>query len=248
MTQHGTGPAGDRAPDDRARDDAGPHRVAPHDDVRVDAPDDDDAPLDPQLVAQIVADQRARVRSAIDVEARVLFGAWGVAWLLGFGALWVAQSQAAPPFDEGVALAAFAVLLLAAGAVTAWHLAVRTRGVHGTSAVQGAMYGWTWCVAFLGVFTLPQALERAGASGDVQTTVMTVVPALVVGALYMAGGAMWGDRTQFTLGAAIGVVTAVAALVGLPHMLGVMAVAGGGGMLLTAGVDAVRRRRDGGRA
>ncbi|MBX9244528.1 hypothetical protein ICW40_06865 [Actinotalea ferrariae] len=228
MTEHGAGPAHDRSPHD-------------------DGPDDD-APLDPELVAQIVADQRARVRSAIDVEARVLFGAWGVAWLLGFGALWVAESQEAAPFGEGVALAVFGALLLAAGGVTAWHLTVRTRGVHGTSAVQGAMYGWTWFVTFLGVFALPQALERAGASGDVQTTVMTVVPALVVGALYMAGGAMWGDRTQFTLGAGIGVVTAVAALVGLPHMLGVMAVAGGGGMLLTAGVDAVRRRRGGGRA
>ncbi|WP_199424785.1 hypothetical protein [Actinotalea solisilvae] len=203
---------------------------------------DDDVPLDPAAGAAILAEQRARVRSATDVDGRVLFGAWGVAWVLGFGALWLAASRDDPPFSYGVALVVFAALLVAAMAVTGWHLAARTAGVHGASAVQGAMYGWTWFVAFAGIFALSVALGRAGASPAVVTTVMTLVPALVVGAMYMAGGAIWGDRPQFVLGAVIGVVTVVAAFVGLPHMLGVMAAVGGGGMLAAAGVVHVRRR------
>lgn len=204
---------------------------------------DDDVPLDPALGAAIVAEQRARVRDATGVEARLLFGVWGAAWLLGFGALWLAAAPADPPVDEGAALVTFFVLLVVAMVVTAWHVGTRTAGVRGTSAVQGAMYGWAWFVAFGGVAATAVALARAGATGEVVSTVMTIVPAILVGALYMAGGAMWGDRTQFALGAFIGLVTIVAALVGLPHMLAVMALAGGGGMLVAAAVDAVRRRR-----
>ncbi|WP_182112507.1 MULTISPECIES: hypothetical protein [unclassified Actinotalea] len=206
------------------------------------ADDDDAAPLDPAAVARIVAEQRERVRSATDVDARVLFGAWGAAWLLGFGLLWLAESGIAS-IGVGVALAGFVGLLVAAGGVTTWHLVARTRGIEGTSAVQGAMYGMTWFVAFAAVFALSAALQRAGADGVIVTIVMTLVPCLVVAALYMAGGALWGDRTQFALGAVIGAVTVVAAFVGHPHMLGVMAVAGGGGMLVAAGTDAVRRAR-----
>lgn len=212
------------------------------------SPLDDDAPLDAAAGAAILAAQRARVRSATDVDGRVLFGAWGLAWVLGFGALWLAASRDDPPFSYGTALVVFAVLLVTAMAVTAWHLAVRTAGVHGTSAVQGAMYGWTWFVAFAGIFALSVALQRAGASSTVVTTVMTLVPAVVVGAMYMAGGAIWGDRTQFALGAVIGVVTVVAAFVGLPHLLGVMAAVGGGGMLVAAGVAHVHLRRRAARA
>ena len=68
------------------------------------------------------------------------------------------------------------------------------------------------------------------------------MPALLVAALYMAGGAMWTDRAQFALGAWIALSTVVAAAVGPPGLLLVMSLAGGGGMLVAAAVggDAAR--------
>ena len=127
--------------------------------------------------------------------------------------------------------------------VTAVHIARRTAGVRGTSATQGAMYGWAWFTGFATIGALGHALERAGASDAVLTVTMTIVPALVVGVLYMAGGAIWQDRTQFTLGSWVVVVTIASAVVGPPHMLAVMALAGGGGMLAAAFADGVRLRR-----
>lgn len=205
---------------------------------------DGDAPPDPATVAGIVAAQRALVAARTDVDPRVLFGVWGVAWLLGFGVLWVTAAWPdALPFDYGVALAAFLGLLVAAVVVTGVHIGRRTAGIRGTSARQGAMYGWSWTVGYAGITALAFALGRAGASSEVITTVMTITSTLVVAVLFMAGGAMWDDRTQLGLGATVGVVTIVAAAVGLPHMLGVMALAGGGGMLVVAGVEVVRRQR-----
>ena len=205
---------------------------------------DDDVPLDPAAGAALVAAQRARVLAATDVDGRLLFGVWGAAWLLGFGALYLVSGDR-PVIDGDPAVAGwlFAGVLVAAMVVTTVHVGRRTAGVHGTSAVQGAMYGWAWSLGFLGVFALASALRAAGAEPVVVQAAMTVASPLLVGVLYMAGAAIWQDRTQFALGAWILVVTVVAAFVGLPHMLAVMALGGGGGMLAGAMAVAVHRRR-----
>jgi len=205
---------------------------------------DDDAPLDPAASAALIAAQQARVAAETVVDGRLLFGAWGTAWLLGFGALWSAVGE--PPllrWPGSVAGPVFAALLVTAMAVTVVHVARRTAGVRGTSAVQGAMYGWAWFSGFVAVFALATALVRAGADDGVIRVAMTLVPALLVGALYMTGGAIWQDRTFFALGAWIVLVTVVAAFAGVPGMFAVMAVAGGGGMLVAALTEHARRHR-----
>ncbi|NLE71365.1 MAG: hypothetical protein GX609_04620 [Actinomycetales bacterium] len=205
---------------------------------------DDERPLDPEAGAAIVEAQRARVEASTAVDPRVLFGAWGLAWLLGFGLLWAAAlDEPLVPVDLGVALAVFFALLAAAGVVTAVHIATRSRGVRGMSARQGALYGWGWFLGFAVVGALAHALRRAGASEDVVSLVMMATSVLLVGALYMAGGALWDSISQWALGAVITVSTVVALVVGLPHAYLVMSLGGGGAMLVAAGVEALRRRR-----
>jgi len=204
----------------------------------------EDTPLDPAASAALIAEQRAKVEAAVEVDGRILFVAWGVAWLLGFGLLWAVDVD--PPLVDiprGMGLTVFFALLVAAMAVTAVHLARKARGVRGTSALQGAMYGWSWFLAFAGVGALGYALHRDGASEQVSGMVMMTVSTLVVGSLYMADGAIWGERAQFTLGAWILVATIIAVVAGAPNMLLVMSLAGGGGMLAAAGVEATRRGR-----
>jgi hypothetical protein len=203
--------------------------------------DGDDAP-DPAAAQALIAEQHARVVAATGVDARLLFGAWGAAWLVGFTALWLALREGAV-LPTGTGYVVFAVALTLAAVVTAVHVARRSSGVRGGSAIQGAMYGWAWFLSFVGVFALGAGLNRLDAPGLVVAHVQTVTSALLVGALYMAGGALWADRAQFALGAWIAVVTAVGAVVGPPHTLLVMALAGGGGMLAAAAADHVRRVR-----
>lgn len=203
-----------------------------------------DVSLDAATSAALIAEQRARVASKTTVDATFLFTAWGVAWLVGFGLLWAAERDLLP-MEREAAPPVFLALLMGAGVLTAVHVGRRTAGVHGTSAGQRAMYGWTWVAAFAVFVALDVALARTGASPAVLAVVGAAVPPLIVGVLYMAGGAIWSDRTQFTLGGWICAVTVVAAAVGWPHMLAVMALAGGGGMIAAALVAQRDRRGDG---
>ena len=215
------------------------------DDVEHAAPSavpDGDAPLDPAASAALIAEQRARVAAETDVDGRLLFGVWGAAWLIGFGAMWsVAGDRPALGWPPAVAGTVFGGLLVTAMVVTAVHVARRTAGVRGASATQGAMYGWAWSLGFLAVFALANALVRAGAGPEVIQVAMTLTSSLLVGVLYIAGAAIWQDRTQLALGVWIVVVTVAAAFAGVPTMLAVMALAGGGGMLAGALALAVRR-------
>lgn len=202
--------------------------------------------LGPADSLALIAEQRARVEAWVDVDARVVLGVWGVAWLLGFGLLWLAMGEA-PVLDLAapVTWSVFGGLLALASAITIWQTTRSSAGVTGASATQGAMYGWSWFLAFAGIGGLGYALGRTDTHPDVQMLVMTAAAALIVGALYMAGGAVWRDRVQFTLGAWICLATTVGVVVGTPHMLLVMALAGGGGMLVAAGVLGRHRARAG---
>jgi len=208
------------------------------------AADPDDVVLDPAASAALIQDQRARVEAATSVDGRVLFAAWGVAWLVGYGTMWAAWPDD-PRIDlsYGAALGVLAAGLVVAGAITAVHLTRRSVGVRGTSAAQGAMYGWSWFLSFAGIGALGAWLGSNDVAPEVMTVTMTVASTLLVGALYMAGGAMLNERSQFALGAWICVTNVAGLLAGAPTLLLVMALAGGGGMLLAAAAEHVRHHR-----
>jgi hypothetical protein len=63
-----------------------------------------------------------------------------------------------------------------------------------------------------------------------------------VGLLYLAGGILWRSTAMYVLGGWIALVGAAATLAGLPGSYLLMALAGGGGMLAAAAVEAVRGR------
>lgn len=94
--------------------------------------------------------------------------------------------------------------------------------------------GISWCVAFTAFGMLLSGIHSAGASDDVVALLSPVLACTIVGIMYMAGGAMWDDATQFVLGAWIALAAGVAALVGRPGHLLVMSVLGGGGFLVAA--------------
>ncbi|MCV2392886.1 hypothetical protein OEB99_01060 [Actinotalea sp. M2MS4P-6] len=202
--------------------------------------DPDDLPPDPVALAALIDAQRARTAADTEFAAWLVFGAWGLAWMVGLAGMWAAYThRIALPFWASGAI--FAALLVIAAVVTTVHTVRRTAGIVGPSAKQSAMYGWAWVGVFVGDGALMGALGRLDASPDVSLTVGSIVPALLVGGLYMAGGAAWHSREQFVVGAWICVSTVAAAFVGPPNLLLVMSLAGGGGMLVAAVVARIRR-------
>ena len=200
---------------------------------------------DPADQLRLVAEQQARTHAALAPDERLLFGAWGVAWSVGFGAIWLASPgrEGGPllpvPFWS-VGLLLF-VLLVAAGAVTAVHAIRVGRGITGVSSRTGAMYGWGWFLGFAMLPAIVLGAERLGAPQEVIGLLWPAVSGLIVGLLYIGGAAAWDDPMQFVIGAWIMVTTGIGCLLGLQALFLVMCLAGGGGFLAAAAWVAVRR-------
>lgn len=203
-------------------------------DASHEAPDPTDAPPDPSQVHEIIRAQRLAVRDGIEPDARVLFGAWGVAWLVGYLVLYASARSSSNHTPAGWPFVAFYALLAAAIVVTIVHIARRTKGVAGPSGTSGAMYGFSWTIGFVAVVLIMTGLTRAGADPVVLNLGWNALPCLLVGMLYLAGGAMWRSTVLYALGAWIALVGGAATVAGLPGTFLVMALAGGGGMLLGA--------------
>ncbi|WP_051702697.1 hypothetical protein [Oerskovia turbata] len=218
---------------------------------------DDDRPLDPAESLRLIAAQQEKAKD-VEPDGRVLYGVWGLAWLLGYTTLYVSSLRtAAPPATatleigasdavgqpEPWAFALFGTLLIGAVALTIVHVLTRVSGVRGASARSGALYGWAWFISFAAMSLVLAGLARAGANPEVMAVASNALSCLVVGMMYLAGGAMWQEVRLYVLGVWILLVAGAATIVGLPGLYLVMAVAGGGGFLLMAFVEQVLRVR-----
>lgn len=188
----------------------------------------------------IIDAQRRQVRDTMRVDDRVVYTTWGVAWGVGYAAMFLAAGDDARPGAVGAVT--FGVLVAAAVAVTIVHSVRRTHGMGGAQARMDAMLGASWSVGFLAVFAVSAGVGRAGLEGPAAAIVFNAVPCLVVACLFMGSGAAWHDVRQFRLGVWIAASVAVAALVGGSGLYLVMAVLGGGGFLAAASLDAAERR------
>ncbi|WP_125772759.1 hypothetical protein [Antribacter gilvus] len=200
----------------------------------------DDA-FDPADSLRVIREQTDRAREATEPDGRVMFGAWGLAWLVGYLAMWTsARETGAPEPWAGFVLAG---TIVGATALTIVHSTTRASGVRGASARVGAMYGWTWFLGFTVYGMVLGAMFRAGASWEVVATAANGFACLIVGLMYIAGGLLFGEIRMYAVGAWMLVTAAVAAFAGMPHTYLVMALAGGGGFLVMVVVEQVIRAR-----
>ena len=103
------------------------------------------------------------------------------------------------------------------------------------------MYGWSWMIGFSAVAAINFGMTRLHLPADAVTLLSSGISLLVVGVLYLAGGAMFQDRCQYALGVWMLVTGAASVLVGVPGNFAVLSLAGGGGLLLAAGYFTWRR-------
>lgn len=203
-----------------------------------DADDDtplDDTPLDPAAMLALSTQQQQRATTTFVRPVVTMLLLWGVAWLVGFAALWLALEPAAP-FAVPIAIAAPVFTILIAGAVVvSIVIGIRmSRGIRGSSVFSGAVYGWTWSIASISVFLIGTALFRAGMPTDLSMLFFPTMYGLVAGMLYLAGAALWNDKTQLFLGLWIIVVSVASSFAGVPTNLLIMSLLGGGGFILGA--------------
>ncbi|MBM7492006.1 hypothetical protein JOD64_003228 [Micromonospora luteifusca] len=208
-------------------------------------PDDDLPPTDAAAALRLIEDQRSATTRRLVPDARLLYWPWGVAWLVGFGLFFLRFSpddRELLRLPSWLPLTVLFALLLAAGAIQA---VVSTRAygqVIGDSALRGRWYGCAWALGSVSVYAgLGRISEHL--PDDLAGLLWSATAVGLTGALHMAGGAVWLDRDLFRLGVWISVANLAGVIAGPGWHALVIAVAGGGGILV-AGTIARRRQRD----
>jgi hypothetical protein len=206
---------------------------------------EDERSLPPEQMLKLMHEQQRKVDAALLAPIPWLYGIWGVAWLVGFLALWSAWPGGNPWFRVDVPVAAilFGALMVAAIVASAIIGPRINRGVRGSSDFSGIVYGVTWSLAGFGFAALGMGLIVNGMSNELASLYFPSAYALMVGLLYLGGAALWRDKGQLLLGIFMVLLGSTAAFFGNPTNNLIMAIAGGGAFLVAAAIVAVRVRR-----
>ncbi|MDQ1535702.1 MAG: hypothetical protein QOE58_95 [Actinomycetota bacterium] len=205
---------------------------------------DDESPMSARESLALIESQQEEVHRRLGVNVALFYGPWGAAYLLGFGSVFLTYPSALPlRLPDWVAAVIIGVLFPTAMVVTVAVGSRASRGLRGPSRKAAAMYGWSWTLGFGTLTAVNLGVTRLGLSADAGTLLWSGSSLLLVGVLYLAGGALWQDRFQYGLGVWMLVTGAASVLAGVPGNFAVVSLAGGGGLLLAAGYFLVRRPR-----
>ena len=206
--------------------------------------DEDDAPADPAASLRLIEQEQANLARTLRPDPRLLYWPWAAAWLIGFGAIFLRYSPGGHvlvAMPEWVPLTILGVLLLAAGITTGIAGGRASRQIAGPSSRQGLMYGLTWSLSFAGLaFVFAQFSDVL--PGDRQELLWGGGMVALTGALHMAGGAVFNDKQTFVLGVWTTVVNVIGIAFGVGWHSLIVAVAGGGGMLVLGLIGWLKRR------
>ena len=212
---------------------------------RYDDPDLDEAPPSADEAFALIREQQSALERDQLSGIPWMLGVWGVAWSVGFLALWSAYDGGNPWFriPLPIAAAVFAVLLIGSAVVSAVIGMRLNRGVRGPSNFSGAVYGIAWPIVALGAYLIGVALAVNGMDRTLQSLFFPAIYALVAGCMYVMGAAIWRSIDQLVLGMILIVAGTVAPFFGAPTNNLVMALVGGGALLISGLVMQLNLRR-----
>ncbi|AXB47698.1 hypothetical protein A4R43_38940 [Amycolatopsis albispora] len=172
---------------------------------------------------------------------RHLPGLWAVLWFLAFGTFHLAGNgwpgPVFPLWVPGVVM----TVLFATGSVTSAVVGIRSgRGVRGTSSKAGAMYGFSWPIAFATVIAVNLLLMAKGMPEELIPPLWAGTMMGLAGALCLAGGAMYRDVLFYGSGVVLLLTAVGAVLAGVDYQNAVVAV---GGLLSFGSAWLVEQRR-----
>ncbi|MFB7893480.1 hypothetical protein ACFC1I_14855 [Microbacterium sp. NPDC056044] len=198
--------------------------------------DDTDARADAERMFELMQSQRRSTQSRLVRGYTVLLIVWAAAWAIGFGALWFGDGVGGVDvIPAPISWTVFGVCIL--GAIV-WSIVTGIRsgasGIRGRSRLQGMLYGWSWTISMIGTWLLLMGVQRAGLSPEAAALLYPGAFVLMVGVLYLAGGALWRSPVQYALGIVMIAVVVIATFVGDPYHYLVYATAGPLAMIVVA--------------
>ncbi len=197
-----------------------------------------------QEAASVLQDARARARRELVISAPLVYAAWGLVWLIGYGAMWL-STRGQHPYQapSGVSIAVAFVLAGFAAATVLVLAHNATAGIDGRSVRYRRIILATWATGYLILL-----LVQAAISGSVSTQALAFAslagPLLLAGLVYLLASALGRNWPAFALGAWLVIVGVGCAWLAPADILATCARAGGGGFLLIAAVEAGLRAHD----
>ncbi|GAB3530609.1 hypothetical protein [Arthrobacter monumenti] len=200
------------------------------------------AEFDPRAAMALADETAARARQSLYPHTPVLYFIWGTAWLIGYGALHGARYDWLPLAETAALLVHLSALV--AAAVFSAILGIRSSvGLRGSTARQGAIYGWSWALGFAVVGLLSGIIATAIQQPDVRGLIINSMAIMLVGIMYMLGGALWHDMAMVAMGIWFLVVNVAAMILGPDYYLLVFLTLGVLGFYGGSIVELVRVRR-----
>lgn len=203
---------------------------------------DPDEPLDLAGALRIVDEAERSARRQLGGNTALVYLAWGLAWLVGYGAL-EGSRRGWLPLELATALVVHGVSLTLALASTVVLTTRGNRGIRGHSAFQGGMYGASWGLGFLIMGILSGIIGRTVEDFWLSGMLTNSIAVLIAGLLYITGGTTFNDRRQSYLGVWLLVVTIAALMSGPEYFLTVFLYLGSGGLLAGSLLEFLGNRR-----
>ncbi|HUR03624.1 MAG TPA: hypothetical protein VM347_13865 [Nonomuraea sp.] len=178
--------------------------------------DDGERVRSPEETLRLIEEQQAATVRRLRADPLFLYVPWGVAWLVGFTCFFLhygLDGKPYAPISQTQALTVLMIFQLIAGSLAAYELTRMHTGVRGDTTAKGAMYGYTW---FAGMVAMSVIAIRVGPMlPEAESGLLWAgISLLVVGVLYMAGGAIFLFWPMFFVGVGISAVNALGVLLG----------------------------------
>lgn len=197
----------------------------------------EDQGMSVQEAAAIAADARVKARRELVVSAPLVYLAWGLVWLIGYGSMWLSvRGQHPYRGPSGVAIAAVFVL---AGFAIATVLVIASKsaaGIDGQSVRHRRIIASTWAIGYLIVLVVAAGISNS-ASAHTHAFAGFAGPVLLAGLIYFLVAALGRDWPAFALGAWLTVVGVTCAWLAPAAILATCALAVGGTFLLMAVIE-----------
>ncbi|MER7450296.1 ABC transporter permease [Nocardia beijingensis] len=175
------------------------------------------------------------------LDNRPSYLSFGAAWLVGHGTYALSHGEDAPlSLPSAVPSALLITGLLAAMIITSVLTMRAQRSASSKDKLVGNLLAASWLVGFGAMFFLVTALSSALSDNDLKMLLWPTGSGLVVGLLYLAGGAAYRDVLQYSLGAWLALTSSAALLLDGASPYWVLALAGGGSYLVAATLESRR--------
>lgn len=189
-----------------------------------------DEALDPAEMLRLLNDQQKSVTSQFGSIAWTVSATWGVAWLVGFGAVWLIDGLK-PAFSIpestgfiilGIVVSIAIVVSIVAGVSTG--RGVRTPRQDNFAA---AAYGCTWSLSMIGIWLFGMALISQGMDETSIEFYFSSGFVLMTGVMMAVTSAVWKMKSALAIGVWLVVIAAVAPFFGTPGNYLFLALSGG---------------------